>query len=234
MLRFHFFTAKQGTWVHKDDRGPYIWFVTNCVILPPHSSIQQPFINLQHIYRHRFSKITLLRSWPYLINWRVTIGRAWPSDLICRNVCFIMRIGWINQINFNCQWNAALVSLLLCRVSRMPLIVPFLLPHRRYITPFVFYGTGIFIVELHFIYNITSCVCYTSNFMELTWKKYCKIIIYLQEKLEVMVVKELIQKEFVYVLQAAMGFQNLCVFQILLPMKNAAHKHKFGSTILPS
>ena len=23
MLRFHFFTAKQGTWVHKDDRGPY-------------------------------------------------------------------------------------------------------------------------------------------------------------------------------------------------------------------
>ena len=22
MLRFHFFTAKQGTWVHKDDRGP--------------------------------------------------------------------------------------------------------------------------------------------------------------------------------------------------------------------
>ena len=24
MLRFHFFTAKQGTWVHKDDRGPYI------------------------------------------------------------------------------------------------------------------------------------------------------------------------------------------------------------------
>ena len=24
MLRFHFFTAKQGTWVHKDDRGPYV------------------------------------------------------------------------------------------------------------------------------------------------------------------------------------------------------------------
>ena len=23
MLRFHFFTAKQGTWVHKDDRGPF-------------------------------------------------------------------------------------------------------------------------------------------------------------------------------------------------------------------
>ena len=23
MLRFHFFTAKQGTWVHKNDRGPY-------------------------------------------------------------------------------------------------------------------------------------------------------------------------------------------------------------------
>ena len=23
MLRFHFFTAKQGTWVPKDDRGPY-------------------------------------------------------------------------------------------------------------------------------------------------------------------------------------------------------------------
>ena len=22
ILRFHFFTAKQGTWVHKDDRGP--------------------------------------------------------------------------------------------------------------------------------------------------------------------------------------------------------------------
>ena len=22
MLRFHFFTAKQGTWLHKDDRGP--------------------------------------------------------------------------------------------------------------------------------------------------------------------------------------------------------------------
>ena len=22
MLRFHFFTAKQGIWVHKDDRGP--------------------------------------------------------------------------------------------------------------------------------------------------------------------------------------------------------------------
>ena len=24
MLRFHFFPAKQGTWEHKDDRGPYI------------------------------------------------------------------------------------------------------------------------------------------------------------------------------------------------------------------
>ena len=24
MLRFHFVTAKQGTWVHKDDRGPSI------------------------------------------------------------------------------------------------------------------------------------------------------------------------------------------------------------------
>ena len=24
MLRFHFFTAKQGTWVHQDDRGPFI------------------------------------------------------------------------------------------------------------------------------------------------------------------------------------------------------------------
>ena len=22
ILRFHFFTSKQGTWVHKDDRGP--------------------------------------------------------------------------------------------------------------------------------------------------------------------------------------------------------------------
>ena len=22
MLRFHFFTAKQGSWVYKDDRGP--------------------------------------------------------------------------------------------------------------------------------------------------------------------------------------------------------------------
>ena len=22
MLRFHFFAAKQGTWVHKNDRGP--------------------------------------------------------------------------------------------------------------------------------------------------------------------------------------------------------------------
>ena len=22
LLRFHFFTAKQGIWVHKDDRGP--------------------------------------------------------------------------------------------------------------------------------------------------------------------------------------------------------------------
>ena len=26
MLLFHFFTAKQGTWVHKDDRGPLIRF----------------------------------------------------------------------------------------------------------------------------------------------------------------------------------------------------------------
>ena len=24
MLRFHFFTAKQGTWVHKHDRGPLL------------------------------------------------------------------------------------------------------------------------------------------------------------------------------------------------------------------
>ena len=24
MLRFHFFTAKQGTWVHKDDRVPLV------------------------------------------------------------------------------------------------------------------------------------------------------------------------------------------------------------------
>ena len=24
MPRFHFFTAKQSTWVHKDDRGPYL------------------------------------------------------------------------------------------------------------------------------------------------------------------------------------------------------------------
>ena len=23
-LRFHFFTAKLGTWVHKDDRGPFV------------------------------------------------------------------------------------------------------------------------------------------------------------------------------------------------------------------
>ena len=28
MLRFHFFTAKQGTWVHKDDRSPLILQLT--------------------------------------------------------------------------------------------------------------------------------------------------------------------------------------------------------------
>ena len=29
MLRFHFFIAKQGTWVHKDDRGPkFVFFMS--------------------------------------------------------------------------------------------------------------------------------------------------------------------------------------------------------------
>ena len=28
MLRFHFITAKQGTWIHKDARGPYTDFVS--------------------------------------------------------------------------------------------------------------------------------------------------------------------------------------------------------------
>ena len=27
MLRFHFFTTKQGTWVHKNDRGPLFWLM---------------------------------------------------------------------------------------------------------------------------------------------------------------------------------------------------------------
>ena len=40
MLRFHFFTAKQGTWVHKDDRGPlclylspWKWHVLICLYI---------------------------------------------------------------------------------------------------------------------------------------------------------------------------------------------------------
>ena len=33
MLRFYFFTAKQGTWVHKDDRGPWHDFVIPYVII---------------------------------------------------------------------------------------------------------------------------------------------------------------------------------------------------------
>ena len=30
MLRFHFFTSKQGTWVHKDDRGPWCYLCAIC------------------------------------------------------------------------------------------------------------------------------------------------------------------------------------------------------------
>ena len=37
MLRFHFFTAKQGTWVHKDDRGPWNAGAMHPFVQPPSS-----------------------------------------------------------------------------------------------------------------------------------------------------------------------------------------------------
>ena len=39
MLRFHFFTAKQGTWVHKDDRGPLSYIPLPLLILYIHMRV---------------------------------------------------------------------------------------------------------------------------------------------------------------------------------------------------
>ena len=33
LLRFQFFTSKQGTWVHKDDRGPFYIFLSKNALI---------------------------------------------------------------------------------------------------------------------------------------------------------------------------------------------------------
>ena len=43
MLRFHFFTAKQGTWVYKDDRGP-LWREHQHKLSPGDISCRRQFL----------------------------------------------------------------------------------------------------------------------------------------------------------------------------------------------
>ena len=65
MLRFNFFTAKQGTWVHKDDRGPFLNKVSwvhvhvNWTIRPVEDLKTQLFSNAKIILEFRSILVSL-------------------------------------------------------------------------------------------------------------------------------------------------------------------------------
>ena len=83
MLRFHFFTAKQGTWVHKDDRGP------SCIF---------------HSFRCNISSL-LIMTRDHILTWNYDPGsqfnvKLWPLVKIPR---WIMTPGY--NSTFNCDPN---------------------------------------------------------------------------------------------------------------------------------
>ena len=74
MLRFHFFTAKQGTWVHKDDRGPCMNLRSQISVLPLRWRVAIKLKAISHITLNPSSScLTCGSKW--------TFSRTGPKNL---------------------------------------------------------------------------------------------------------------------------------------------------------